>query len=78
MNYNPWRQGWNDDFFSDTFDPLNTQQIMNNFMEQAMAPGRMVTNDLVSVPTMFMNVVENDKNYTLHAEAPGSLLLMYE
>ena len=32
----PWRQGWNDDFFSDTFDPLNTQQIMNNFMEQAI------------------------------------------
>ena len=43
----PWRRGWNDDFFNDTFDPLNTQQIMNNFMELAMAPGRMVTNDLV-------------------------------
>ena len=53
----PWRQGWSDDFFNDAFDPLNTQQSMNNFMEQAMAPGRMATNDLVSVPTISMDVV---------------------
>ena len=44
----PWRQGWNENFFNDTFDPLNTQQIMNNFMEQAVDPGPMVKNDLVS------------------------------
>ena len=56
----PWRQGSNDDFFSDTFDPLNTQQIMNNFMEQAMDPGPMVTNNLVSPPIISMDVVEND------------------
>ena len=74
----PWRQGWNDDFFSDAFDPLNTQQIMNNFMEQAMDPGPMATNDLVSAPTISMDVVENDKNYTIHAELPGSFLLMDE
>ena len=49
----PWRRGWNDDF-NDTLDPLNTQQIMNNFMELAMAPGRMMTNDLVSAPTIWM------------------------
>ena len=73
----PWRRGWNDDF-NDTLDPLNTQQIMNNFMELAMAPGRMVTNDLVSAPTISMDVVENDKNYTIHAELPGSFLLMDE
>ena len=74
----PWRRGWNDDFFNDTFDPLNTQQIMNNFMEQAMDPGPMVTNDLVSAPIISMDVVENDKNYTIHAELPGSFLLMDE
>ena len=49
----PWRRGWNDDF-NDTLDPLNTQQIMNNFMELAMAPGRMMRNDLVSAPTIWM------------------------
>ena len=38
-----------------------------------MAPGRMVMNDLVSAPTISMDVVENDKNYTIHAELPGSL-----
>ena len=74
----PWMQGWSDDFFNDAFDPLNTQQIMNNFMERAMAPGRMVTNDLVSVPTISMDVVENGKNYATHAELPGSFLLMDE
>ena len=47
-------------------------------MEQAMAPGRMVTNDLVSAPTISMDVVENDKSYTIHAELPGSFLLMDE
>ena len=74
----PWRQGWSDDFFNDALDPLNTQHGMNNFMEQNMAPGRMVTNDLVSAPTISMDVVENDKNYTIHAELPGSFLLMDE
>ena len=52
--------------------------IGNSPMELAMAPGRMVTNDLVSAPTISMDVVENDKNYTIHAELPGSFLLMDE
>ena len=44
----PWGQGSNETFFNDAFDPLNTQQIMNNFMEQAMDPGPMVKHYLVS------------------------------
>ena len=72
----PIRQGWNDDFFSDqVYDPLNVQQVMNSFLENAMAPGRINVNDLSSItaPTVTMDVTEHEKNYIIHAELPGDI-----
>ena len=74
----PFRQGWNDDFFSDSvYDPLNVQQVMNSFLENAMVPGRMNFNDVSTAiaPTCTMDVTEHEKNYIIHAELPGKTRL---